>query len=113
MKEIIDEIRRYQSLRMISDEEIVPYIELALLELPSYGVAPNLTLKATAFLTLSLLGAKLWIKIQQRAHEYDESLETFEDLEKWQNYWKNMLYSLTKADDDKQNDIGAFNYAAI
>ena len=113
MKEIIDEIRRYHSLKMISDDEITPYIELALLELPSYGVTPNLTLKATAFLTLSLLGAKLWIKIQQRANEYDESLETFKDLEVWQSYWKNRLYSLTKADDDKNNDIKGFNYAAI
>lgn len=113
MKEIIDEIRRYQSLRMISDEEIVPYVEQAQIQLSSFNIDLKYELKALAFLTLSLLGAKLWIKIQQRAHEYDESLETFEDLEKWQNYWKNMLYSLTKADDDKQNDIGAFNYAAI
>ncbi|RLC87220.1 MAG: hypothetical protein DRI37_06350 [Chloroflexi bacterium] len=33
------------------------------------------------------LAPLLWQKVQQRANEYDETLQTFGDLEVFQNYW--------------------------
>ena len=65
-------------------------------------------LKARAFYTLALLGQKLWLKIQQRANEYDESLDTFKDVKQWEEYWMDKFYKLTT----KKNTSGYF-YATV
>ena len=128
MQNIIDEIRRYNKLKMITDDEIIPYIEMADFEIDKYNVKSSETssatpddgagrkdelgssakLKARAFYTLALLGQKLWLKIQQRANEYDESLDTFKDVKQWEEYWMDKFYKLTT----KKNTSGYF-YAAI
>ena len=108
MQEIIKEIRRYNALKMISDDEIVPYIEMADFEMSKYSVDCLNKLKAAAFLTLALLGQKLWLKVQQRANEYDESLDTFKDVRQWEEYWMDKFYKLTT----KKNTSG-YLYAAI
>jgi len=108
LQEIIKEIRRYNALKMISDDEIVPYIEMAEFEMSKYSVDSLNELKAAAFLTLALLGQKLWLKVQQRANEYDESLDTFKDVRQWEEYWMDKFYKLTT----KKNTSG-YLYAAI
>lgn len=136
MQNIIDEIRRYNKLKMITDDEIIPYIEMADFEIGKYNVKSSETssatpdaslvrdpadgagrkdelgssakLKARAFYTLALLGQKLWLKIQQRANEYDESLDTFKDVKQWEEYWMDKFYKLTT----KKNTSGYF-YAAV
>ena len=118
MQNIIDEIRRYNKLKIIADEEIIPYIEMADFEIGKYNVKYSETssatsdasakLKARAFYTLALLGQKLWLKIQQRANEYDESLDTFKDVKQWEEYWMDKFYKLTT----KKNTSGYF-YAAV
>lgn len=112
MDEILKEIRRYHSLNLITDEEIIPYVELAEMKIKEYIIKDEHLLKAKAFLTLALLGQKLWIKVQQRANEYDESLETFKDIEHWQNYWLNLFNNLT-IDKDISNHKGAYQWTAI
>jgi predicted DNA-binding protein YlxM (UPF0122 family) len=89
--EVIEEIRKLTELKNISDEEIAPYIEIAQNELDN-SLKNNL--KALSFYTLKLLGQKLWHKIQQRANEYDETLETFKDVQKWEEYWQERLNAL-------------------
>ena len=108
MQNIIDEIRRYNKLKMITDDEIIPYIEMAESQIGKYAVEEASKTKATAFYTLALLGQKLWLKIQQRANEYDESLDTFKDVKQWEEYWMDKFYKLTT----KKNTSGYF-YAAI
>jgi hypothetical protein len=108
MDEILNEIRRYNKLKMISDEEIIPYIEMAEYEIKKYDISGLNLIKAKAYMSLALLGQKLWLKIQQRANEYDESLETFKDVKQWEEYWMDKFYKLTT----KKNTNGYF-YAAV
>ena len=108
MQNIIDEIRRYNKLKMIADDEIIPYIEMAESQIGKYAVEEASKTKVTAFYTLALLGQKLWLKIQQRANEYDESLDTFKDVKQWEEYWMDKFYKLTT----KKNTSGYF-YAAV
>lgn len=112
MDKIVKEIRRYYKLNLIDDEEIIPFIELAQMKIKDFAINTENLLKATAFLTLYFLGPKLWIKIQQRANEYDESLETFKDVEHWQNYWLNLFNSLSANKDISQN-TGDLKWKAI
>lgn len=108
MQNIIDEIRRYNKLKMIADDEIIPYIEMAESQIGKYAVEEASKIKAAAFYTLALLGQKLWLKIQQRANEYDESLDTFKDVKQWEEYWMDKFYKLTT----KKNTSGYF-YATV
>lgn len=77
-------------------------------QISKYSVEEASKTKATAFYTLALLGQKLWLKIQQRANEYDESLDTFKDVKQWEEYWMDKFYKLTT----KKNTSGYF-YAAV
>ncbi|MBT0611963.1 competence protein CoiA [Campylobacter hyointestinalis] len=108
MDEILTEIRRYNKLKMIADDEIIPYVEMADFEIEKYSIDDKNLLKARAFYTIGLLGQKLWLKIQQRANEYDESLDTFKDVKQWEEYWMDKFYKLTT----KKNTSGYF-YAAV
>ncbi|CUU82245.1 hypothetical protein [Campylobacter hyointestinalis] len=108
MGEILTEIRRYNKLKMIADDEIIPYVEMADFEIEKYSIDDKNLLKARAFYTIGLLGQKLWLKIQQRANEYDESLDTFKDVKQWEEYWMDKFYKLTT----KKNTSGYF-YAAV
>ncbi|WP_298019985.1 competence protein CoiA [uncultured Campylobacter sp.] len=108
MDEILNEIRRYNKLKMISDEEIIPYIEMAEYEIKKYDISGLNLIKAKAYMGLALLGQKLWLKIQQRANEYDESLETFKDVKQWEEYWMDKFYKLTT-----KKNTGGYFYAAV
>lgn len=108
MQNIIDEIRRYNKLKMIEDNEIIPYVEMADFEIAKFSVDPKNLLKARAFYTIALLGQKLWLKIQQRANEYDESLDTFKDVKQWEEYWMDKFYKLTT-----KKNTGGYFYAAV
>jgi len=91
----IAEIRKYNDLKNITDEEILPYIEMAIDELHRTTIKDGSETKAIAFMTLKLLGQKLWHKIQQRAAQYDETLETFKDVNRWEDYWQDRINTLT------------------
>ena len=86
--EIIGQIRKLNELKNIKDEEVIPFIEVALDELQFHKISEIKMTKATAYMTLKLLGVKLWHRIQQRANQYDETLESFKDVEKWEDYWE-------------------------
>ena len=58
MQNIIDEIRRYNKLKMIADDEIIPYIEMAESQIGKYAVEEASKTKAAAFYTLALLAAR-------------------------------------------------------
>jgi len=54
----------------------------------------------------------IWITSSQKAREFDESIETFKDLEKFQEYWLKRADSIKKrytntqnTNSDKQSDI--------
>jgi len=107
--EEINEIRKLYELKNISDEEILPYIEMAVDELNEINVKDGSETKAIAYMTLKLLGQKLWHKIQQRANEYDETIETFKDVEKWEKYWEQRLSAITT----KKTSFSNFTLGAV
>lgn len=85
------EVRRYHDLKNMEDEEILPFVESAVDELAGIAITEGREIKAVAYMTLKLLGHKFWLKIQQRANEYDETVETFKDVREWEAYWQNRL----------------------
>ncbi len=103
------EIRRYHDLKGISDAELLPYFEMATTELLDMQIKDSMQSKALCFMTLLLLGQKLWHKIQQRANQYDETLETYKDVEKWEAYWRERLSTLTI----KKTPLSGFNFGAV
>ncbi|MBR8466253.1 competence protein CoiA [Campylobacter sp. faydin G-140] len=108
MDEILTEIRRYNKLKMITDDEIIPYVEMTDFEIAKFSVDFKNLLKARVFYTIVLLGQKLWLKIQQRANEYDESLDTFKDVKQWEEYWMDKFYKLIT-----KKNTGGYFYAAV
>ncbi|PLY06776.1 MAG: hypothetical protein C0625_08000 [Arcobacter sp.] len=57
--------------------------------------------------TLYYLAPLLWVDMQDRAEEYAESVETFKDVKKFQEYWLDRAESaLTKVTEENKDEIG-------
>ena len=65
--------------------------------------------QAKAIKTIIVIAPLLWLKIQQRVNEYDESFETFKDVETFQDFWENRLKNLIQ----KKTSVSSFNFGAI
>ncbi|MDR1912621.1 MAG: competence protein CoiA [Helicobacteraceae bacterium] len=116
MTEIIAEVRRYHDLKALSDDEIAPFVETAIDEFAGVEIIAGRETKATAYKTLALLGEKIWLKVQQRANEYDETVETFKDVDHWRDYWLDRLNALIVGGDSSDGSFGSFgefNYGAV
>lgn len=107
----IADIRRYNELKNITDEEIVPYIEMAEDELSKMIIPPDKKTKIISYMTLKLLGQKLWHRIQQRANEYDETLETFKDVNRWEEYWQERINALLAS--TSNSSMTNFGFGAV
>lgn len=62
--------------------------------------------------TLYYLAPLLWVDMQNRADEYNESLETFKDVEKFQSSWLERANSALSKDDGATTD-SEFFFACI
>jgi hypothetical protein len=62
--------------------------------------------------TIYYLAPLLWVDMQDRAEEYEESLQTFKDIEKFQRYWLERAESAITSDGNESDD-GDMKWAAI
>jgi hypothetical protein len=114
VKEIIAEARRYYPLKDLKDDEIAPFVESAIKEIGAANLSADDYVKAAAYKTLALLGLRMWLRVQQRANEYDETLGTFEDVEKWIEYWNALYARIIAASGETQSGSGgSFFWAAV
>ncbi len=100
----IELIRGLHPLKQIIDDEICAYYDMALDELVDYDIVPGKEDKARSYMTLKLIGQLLWHRVQERVNEYDETLETFRDVDKWMDYWQARLQTLVHVEDDTIGD---------
>ena len=72
----------------LSDEEITPHLNRARKDFEDIEFSDNEDeLEAIGCKTIYYLSPLIWIAQSAKAREYDESIETFSDIEKFQSYW--------------------------
>ncbi len=98
----ISDIRERLKLEALEDPEILPHLKRADRDFKGKEFDPaddNFDeVEAVACKAIYYLAPLLWTKIQQRAHEYEETLQTFGDLEVFQHYWHERSESIPVTD---------------
>ncbi len=71
-------------------------------------------IEAVSCKAIYYLAPMLWQKIQNRANEYEETLQTFGDLEVFRQYWLDRCESISTADmDTGEVDTGGIKCRAV
>ncbi|HIE41422.1 MAG TPA: hypothetical protein EYP80_02035 [Candidatus Aenigmarchaeota archaeon] len=71
-------------------------------------------IEAVSCKAIYYLAPLLWQKVQQRANEYDETLQTFGDLEVFQNYWLDRSDSIPVTNTESgETSQGGIKWAAV
>ncbi len=70
-------------------------------------------IEAVSCKAIYYLAPLLWQRIQQRANEYDETLETFKDLEVFQQYWLDRAESIPSRREDGDITKVGIKWAAV
>ena len=72
----------------LSDEEITPHLARAKRDFKDIEFSDREDeLEAIGCKTIYYLSPLIWIAQSAKAREYDESIETFSDVKKFQEYW--------------------------
>ena len=83
----INDVRTLFSISL-SDEEITPHLTRAKRDFKGIEFSDDEDeLEAIGCKTIYYLSPLIWIAQSAKAREYDESIETFSDIERFQNYW--------------------------
>ena len=98
----------------LEDEEITPHLKRAARDFKDIEFKDlDDEIEIVGSKTLYYLAPLIWSKTSQKAREFDETLETFKDMEKFQEYWQKRYESLLSeyqtagidTDDDGISDI--------
>jgi len=89
----------------LEDTEITPHLSRADWDYKDKVFEDELQeLEVVGSKTLYYLAPLLWIDMQNRAVEYEESLQTFKDVEKFQSSWLDRANSALNKDDENATD---------
>jgi len=95
----------------LKDEEIEPHLHRADWDYRNIEFEDRLQeLEVVGSKTLYYLAPLLWVDMQTRADEYNESLETFKDIEKFQASWLKRASSALRIDNKAKTEM---SYACI
>ena len=84
----LDDVRALLKMEQLDDEILLPHLHRAELDLSgTEWPSEDVEKEAVASKAIYYAAPLLWLKIQQRVNEYDDSLETFKDVERFQSYW--------------------------
>lgn len=87
----IADVRERLPLREIGDELILPHLKRANRDFKGKTFEADDEnfdeIEAVSCKAIYYLAPLLWQKIQNRANEYDETVQTFGDLDVFQEYW--------------------------
>ena len=113
----VEDVRERLALAELKDEEIESALRRATrdyrgLEFEdddnNYDETEAISSKAIYY-----LAPLLWLRIQQKANEYDETLQTFEDVDKFQEYWLSRAESIPVKKSDGEIKKGDIKWAAV
>lgn len=94
----VSDIRERLKLEKLSDEEILPHLKRANRDFRGkvFDAADDNfdEIEAVSCRAIYYLAPLLWQRIQQRANEYDETLQTFGDMEVFREYWSDRADSI-------------------
>jgi len=114
----VSDIRERLTLEKLKDEEIMPHLKRANRDFKGKvfdDADDNFDeIEAVSCRAIYYLAPLLWQRIQQRANEYDETLQTFGDLEVFQEYWMERSESIPFMDEETQSvDTGGIKCRAV
>jgi hypothetical protein len=97
----------------IEDEKIIPHLNRAIWDYKDKEFEDDIQeLEVVGSKTLYYLAPLLWVDMQTRADEYDESINTFKDVESFKQNWLDRANSALSKDDESVTDSEVF-YACI
>ena len=100
----IADVRERLPLNELSDESIAPHLKRAARDFRGKVFEEDEEhfdeIEAVSCKAIYYLSPMLWQKIQNRANEYEETLQTFGDLEVFRQYWLDRSESIPTADMD-------------
>ena len=95
----------------LTDEQILPHLKRAKLDYKDISfISQDEEIEAIASKTLYYLAPLIWVASSAKAREYEETVETFKDTDKFQDYWLNRAESIVKKYDsnkDGKQDINS------
>lgn len=111
MPVVASDIKELFAPLSLEDSDIYSHLERAELDFSDIEFKSALEEKeAVGSKTLYYLAPLIWSKTSAKAREYEETLETFSDMEKFQDYWLQRANSIVSR--YRQND-GGLQWAAI
>jgi hypothetical protein len=114
----ISDIRERLKLEELSDDEIMPHLKRANRDFKGKVFDPaddNFDeIEAVSCKAIYYIAPLLWQRIQQKALEYDETLQTFGDVEVFQEYWLDRSESIPVKDENSGKvDTGGITCRAV
>jgi len=107
MAEIAD-VRARLKLSKLSDEEILPHLRRAIIDFKKWVFeSEEEKIEAISCLTIAYLTPQLWIRIANRANEYEENLNTFKDMEEFIKYWRDRANGVSKKKEESETTTGS------
>ena len=111
MPVVVSDIKELFASLSLEDSDISSHLERAELDFSDIEFKSALEEKeAVGSKTLYYLAPLIWSKTSAKAREYEETLETFGDMEKFQDYWLQRANSIVSR--YRQNN-GGLQWAAI
>ncbi len=108
----IADVRERLKLEELSDEEIAPHLARAERDFRGVEFEEDTNeydeVEAVACKALYYIAPLLWLTIQNRANEYNETLETFKDVDLFQEYWLDRCESIPYVMRDDTDSSGKY-----
>jgi len=106
----VEEVKELFALSL-TDEQILPHLNRATLDYQDIEFSSDLEeTEAIGSKTIYYLSPLIWSATSAKAREFEETLETFKDLEKFQEYWLNRANTIV---DKYKTELGGIKWAAI
>ncbi len=88
MAVVVNDLRTLLKMEQLQDPDIEPHLARAVLDFSGTVFdSVEIEKEAVGSKAIYYIAPLLWLRIQQRVNEYDESLETFKDVKSFQAYW--------------------------
>ena len=99
-------------MKEVADERITPHLNRAIRDLSHDEFeTPEDEKEAVACLAIYYVAPIFWSHMQARVNEYDETMQSYGDLQKFQNGWKARSDSVLRI--DESSGSGGLSWAAI
>jgi len=113
----IADVRERLPLKELKDELIAPHLKRAIRDFKNRVFEDDDNewdyKEAVSCKAIYYLAPLLWQRIQQRANDFDETLQTFGDVEVFMQYWLDRAESVPCKTEDGKTDTGGIKCRAV